>query len=531
MNKDKVTGSYYTPHDLVDFMITYLKREQQDFSCILEPSAGDGRFLSLLLQETLHIDAIELFEEKVRYIQDTYSDHRLQVIRNDFIDYASHYTGSYSLIIGNPPYINLKVMDSETVEKARQLCEKAGLAKNAMQNMWLAFVVGACQLLKKNGAIFFVLPMEFLQVQYAEKLREYLEEKFNTIHIVSFRETIFTEIEQEICLVYLTNKKKKTKHILYGIYQNASSREPLCVNLIQKNKPLQKWSNAILSDEEISILKEKTKQYTKIETMGQIAPGIVTGGNKYFILTENQVDEFQCRKFVLPIVQKASFIYKNTIEIDNSVLESIKQKNKPLYLLNLAKVSEELPEALEEYLKWAGEQKIADTELKNRFKCANRNPWYGVPIVNKGDVVFFKRYDILPRIYINRANVHTTDAGYHIRLKQEFDAASFVFCFFNSMTLAECEFNGRYYGGGVSELVPSEFKKLTIPYREISQVDIAELNRKFVTKAPLEEIVRFVNDRTICNDLTESDVRKFETIRWKLIQRRIAKEKGETGNE
>lgn len=65
--------------------------------------------------------------------------------------------------------------------------------------------------------------MEFLQVQYAEKLRGYLEQKFNTIHIISFEQSIFPEIEQDVCLVYLTNKQRCPAHILYEIYREAKA--------------------------------------------------------------------------------------------------------------------------------------------------------------------------------------------------------------------------------------------------------------------------------------------------------------------
>ena len=43
MNTDKETGSYYTPYELVRFMVKYLNEKEQDFSCVLEPSVGDGR--------------------------------------------------------------------------------------------------------------------------------------------------------------------------------------------------------------------------------------------------------------------------------------------------------------------------------------------------------------------------------------------------------------------------------------------------------------------------------------------------------
>ena len=60
--------------------------------------------------------------------------------------------------------------------------------------------------------------MEFLQVQYAEKLREYLEKVFNTIHIIVFQEALFPDIEQDVCLVYLTNKSNVAEHIRYEIW-------------------------------------------------------------------------------------------------------------------------------------------------------------------------------------------------------------------------------------------------------------------------------------------------------------------------
>ena len=38
MSTDKETGSYYTPYELVRFMVKYVKEKGQDFSTVLEPS-------------------------------------------------------------------------------------------------------------------------------------------------------------------------------------------------------------------------------------------------------------------------------------------------------------------------------------------------------------------------------------------------------------------------------------------------------------------------------------------------------------
>ena len=158
MVSDKLSGTYYTPPDAIQFMIEYLKREQQDFSNVLEPSAGDGRFLPLLQGCAEHITAIELFQEKVDNMNREYAGDSCTIVKDNFLDFAVSTLERYSLIIGNPPYINKKLMKEDDIEKARNICVEAGLKETVMQNMWLAFVVGACRLLQPGGSIFFVLP-------------------------------------------------------------------------------------------------------------------------------------------------------------------------------------------------------------------------------------------------------------------------------------------------------------------------------------------------------------------------------------
>lgn len=523
MRTDKETGSYYTPVELVQFMIRYLKKRKQNFSCVLEPSVGDGRFLSALLPISGEVRAVELFEKKVEDVRARFQSEKLEVMKCDFLEYAMQSSNKYSLIIGNPPYISPKVMEKEELELAKQLCEREGLQRSVMQNMWLAFVIGATRLLDQDGSIFFVLPAEFLQVQYAEKLRVHLEKMFNVIHIITFRERIFPEIDQEVCLVYLANGKKRVPYILYETYQNALSTKSVFRNEIKKNKPLKKWSNAVLLDEDILLLKKMSAKYKKIEEMGESAPGIVTGGNKFFILTEKQVREYDCMKYTLPILQKSSYVNENTIIIDEDTIDDLKKKNRPMFLLNLSKIEEKLPSKLKKYLDKIKDEKVGEVKLSQRYKCANRTPWYGVPIVNKGDIIFFKRYHVVPRVYVNRADIHTTDAGYHIRLNKGWDKDSFAFCFYNSLTLAQCEFQGRYYGGGVSELIPSEFKELPVPYYKIAKEDIELLNQMFQKKQVIEDIVSFVNSKTISKNMDLDTVMGLEQIRKTLVKRRISR--------
>lgn len=218
--EDKLSGSYYTPFRTVQFMKEYLAREHKIYKRVLEPSVGDGRFVDVFEKEE-NIErfvGVELIEEKVRQLKNKRYSEQTEIVTDDFLNFSEKTNEKYQLIIGNPPYINIKNMEDDSKKKAKEICEKYKLSSSLMQNMWVAFVLAAVSCIERDGTIFFVLPMEFLQVQYAEKIRLFLEEHFDTIHILSFKERMFPEIEQESCLVYLTNEFKNQPYINFNLY-------------------------------------------------------------------------------------------------------------------------------------------------------------------------------------------------------------------------------------------------------------------------------------------------------------------------
>ena len=177
---------------------------------------------------------------------------------------------------------------------------------------------------------------------------------------------------------------------------------------------------------------------------------------------------------------------------------------------------------MKKYLVEIGEKEnTSKIKLKDRYKCRNRKPWYGVPIVRNGDLFFFKRYDKIPRICVNEADIYTTDIAYNMRLNSEYDKSSMAFCFYNSLTLTQCEFYGRYYAGGVSELTPSEFKRLAIPYRKIDKKDIERLSEMFKESEDVDKIIAFVNSKTIEKEWEYKQILRLDEMRRKLMERRL----------
>ncbi len=522
--EDKLLGSYYTPFRTVQFMKKYLAREHKTYKSVLEPSVGDGRFLDAFGNEEniQSFVAIELMEEKVKQLKNKRYSEQVEIITDDFLNFSEKTNEKYQLIIGNPPYINIKNMEDTSREKAKEICEKYLLPSSLMKNVWVAFLLAAVSCLERDGTIFFVLPMEFLQVQYAEKIRLFLEEHFDTIHILAFKERMFPEIEQESCLVYLTNEFKNQPYINFKMYAKLDSDIPYYISKIERNKPLKKWTNAILSDSDIDLLNLIDSKYKKVSEVCDASPGIVTGANNEFILTKKQVEQLECKEFILPTISKSNMLNGQFI-LTQDVVQKIEEKGNRIYLLNLLHVDEALFSAqLKEYLTVIGEKENASKiKLKSRYKCRNRKPWYGVPIVRNGDLLFFKRYDKIPRVCVNEANLYTTDIAYNMRLNPVYDKSSMAFCFYNSLTLTQCEFYGRYYAGGVSELTPSEFKKLAIPYREISKNDIERLSELFKENEDIDKIIAFVNSKTIEKELEYKQILRLDQMRRKLMGRRL----------
>ena len=89
-----------------------------------------------------------------------------------------------------------------------------------------------------------------------------------------------------------------------------------------------------------------------------------------------------------------------------------------------------------------------------------------------------KRAHHFPRLVLNRADAYTTDTAYRIFPKEN-QAESLVYSFVNSLTCLTAEIEGRHYGGGVLELVPSEMEAVACSGRGRGQAELRIADGKF----------------------------------------------------
>lgn len=100
---NKLTGSFYTPEKLIEYMTEYAQKRISPRN-ILEPSAGDGRFVKFLKKFSSSVSLVEIEEEKAVELNNLYGNN-CEIYCDDFLKFAMEHKTQYDLIIGNEAVI------------------------------------------------------------------------------------------------------------------------------------------------------------------------------------------------------------------------------------------------------------------------------------------------------------------------------------------------------------------------------------------------------------------------------------------
>ncbi len=529
MNK-KNTGSYYTPNYLAEFVacrvLAHFKDKKNTLQ-ILEPSVGDGSFIKAIKKTenfkklSLDLTAIEINGKELSKAKRLWKLPNAEFIKQDFLDFSSQ--KKYSAILGNPPYIKKNRLTASQFEKCKEIHLAENLSEKSVKNIWASFVVKSNRLLETDGVLAFVLPSELLQVKFTEEIRTFLQQKFQRLEIFTFNELMF-ECKGQDTVVLFAYKKHSEAGIFYSKIANENQIINSQIDLTKNDALISsnvKWTHHILSSEEIEFVERLGNRLKNISYYCNSKPGIVTAANNYFIVDKETEEKYNLSQYTSPIIQKGLFV-NGSVVFDKKDYDELVESNHPAKIIIFKDSDKEsFSEKVKEYIK-LGE----DQELQTRYKCRIRNNWFVIPnIAEKPQGFFFKRCHHYPKILENSAKVFVTDSAYKIEMKEDFDIKSFIYSFYNSLTLTFAEMEGRYYGGGVLELVPSEFKKLPIPYIKTTEEQFEKYRNKFEEKENIENILDSYDSKILKDalDLTTDQVESIQLIRKKLINKRLRK--------
>lgn len=553
MPNKKNTGSYYTPEILSDFLINHIftKYLTSKNLSILEPSCGDGQFISSLFKH-IHCDNYTKFDLTICDINDVEiaktlefipnsNKTSLHVVNNDYLDFFLNNDSKYSLIIGNPPYIRKKNLLEQQIKICEEVHNKVkskypNLLKstNKINNIWTAFVESAIMSLEDNGVMCFVIPAEIMHVNYTKELRRLIQIYFDKVEIFAFNELIFDGIQQDVvALIGIKGVENNDNHgvSFYQVNRLEDLNEPKFTELHNNIHRLQldKWTNYILTDQELDYIENLKSQFFPINKYCKRAQvGIVSAANDYFILGHNEVTQNglnEVNGLIKPILPKGS-ILPNVLNFTDGDLKRLFENNKRVSFVQFSNLPKNLLGTVENQYIEKGEQSIENSnkgQLHKRYKMLKRDNWYHIPSVWYSEGLFIKRSHMFPKIIVNSTNALATDSFYRLEMNENYNIRNLAFAFYNTLTFILSELEGRFYGGGVLELTPIEFKNLSIPYSAlITDAQFTELDMMLRANMPIDKILDFT-DKILFTETT-INIHQLRNIRMRLVNRRIKKQ-------
>ena len=377
-SSQKLSGSYYTPRWLAEFIMRWVLSSNS--KNILEPSCGDGIFFDVLPHEFKDI-SIRGFD--INNIATAICVSKLQrlpvksaISTQDFLQWAiENFTSdspeTFDAVVGNPPFIRYQYWDSQMQERAQKLYNLMGMKFSKHTNAWIPFVIASIKFLDAGGHLGMILPSELLHVLYAKGLRDYLLQECSQILIIDPEDLWFEDTLQGVIVLMAkkkTSQDQKTDGIAIihtkGKTFSESSPSDLFSNAdyVDGDFLKDKWTYALLTQEERNAYKSICS-LPNVFSFSEIATadvGIVTGANKFFLVSDSVVDKYHLQAVAHPMFGRSEhcpgIIYNQEQHEENS------QKGLPTNFLYFFSPEDEL--TYKEYLDVGVEEK-----LPNRYKC------------------------------------------------------------------------------------------------------------------------------------------------------------------
>lgn len=544
----KLRGGYYTPRVICDFLAEWAI--QGPSATVLEPSCGDGKFLRaaadvllakgarpLEVAQNIHGVEIDKGEAQKAVLQLRASgipQQEGQIEVGDFFAYCKKHLRDQRLfdaILGNPPFIRYQSFREEQREPAFELMARAGMKSNRLTNAWVPFLLASSLLLNERGRLAMVIPAELLQVKYAAGLRRFISDYFSQVTLITFKTLVFDDIQQEVIL--FLGERGRTEQL--GIrtielndiaalstydHEQVSNSE-----LKPMDHSTEKWTQYFLHTTQIELLR-KLRAHPKLRHADKVIDvdvGVVTGLNKFFVLTEQQIQEGSLNKYTERIVSRSAHL--GGIIFKDADWKANAHKQYPSFLLRPPDVAfEKLPAPLKRYI-----TKGEDEGIHTGYKCSIRNRWYIVPSVWKPDAFMLRQIHSYPKLVVNEAGATSTDTIHRVKLTNGLEKQTIAAAFLNSLTFAFAEIVGRSYGGGVLELEPNEAEELPLPLKGAEKLNPSLLHELLLTNDI--EAVLDITDQVLLVEglgLSKKETKSLRVI-WKTLRdRRINRKRKST---
>lgn len=469
-------GQFATPstlaYQILEYALSFLPNNEP--IRFLDPAIGSGAFYSALQASAISHPiqtalGFEIDEHYALPAQELWAKTPLQIKQADFttIRPPTSHSELFNLLICNPPYIRHHHIASEDKTRLQQIAKSTfGVNLNGLAGMYCYFLALAHHWMQPNGVAAWLIPSEFMTVNYGNAIRHYLLNKVTLLHIHRFdpNDVQFDDALVSSAIVFFRNTTPPENNKILFSYGG-----DLIKPTISKIIPVNELANEPKWTRFPKETARKIWEGPKLQDFFQIKRGLATGDNDFFILTKDQIESLKLpRDYFRPILPSPRYIDDNEILADkqgNPIIE------RQLFLLdcNLKEVDiqERFPN-LWNYLQ------TGIPQVSTRYLCSKRNPWYSqenrppAPIL----CTYIGRSSIKReqpfRFILNHSQATAPNVYLMLYpkppltqlLKSDPSIIRQIWNWLNNIQISELLDEGRVYGGGLHKIEPKELANL-----------------------------------------------------------------------
>jgi hypothetical protein len=494
-------GQFATPPGLALQIATYARQqwaERKDLVRFLDPALGTGSFYSALRQIfppslIAHAAGMEIDRSFARTATSLWEATGLRVIEADFTKAEpppKH--RRYNLLLANPPYVRHHYLSREYKEQLqRTVACDLGLRMSGLGGLYCYFLLLADRWLSDGGLAAWLIPSEFMDVNYGQALKRYLTHHVKLLHVHRFSpaDVQFADALVSSAVVIFTKAVPPVGHTvrftLGGTLLRPQLEQYISLSVLRKGR---KWTN---HPRTASRGAHAWDPAPMLGDLFRIKRGLATGANDFFILPREDAARWGIpAAFTKPILPSPRHLPVQVIEADRD--------GHPITTPVLALIDCDRPEDelrvqypnFWEYLQTGKRRGIAKGYLASR-----RFPWYSQEkrepapflctymgrqsdgrkpfrfIWNQSLAVASNLYLLLYPKGALRAALARTPRAYAdvFTALQEIDTDAFVR-------------EGRVYGGGLYKLEPKELGRIraTPILKRVRGLSVAQQGELFV---------------------------------------------------
>ncbi len=444
----------------------------------LDPAIGTGAFYSALLRAVpkQRIESAVGYEIDGHYGKESealWGGTGLRVRIEDFTRAMPPNGGGEkaNLVVCNPPYVRHHHIGAEEKLRLRAVAERAaGVRLSGLAGLYCYFLCLVHPWMSKGGVAAWLIPSEWMDVNYGDKVKEYLLSRvtLERIHRFDPLEVQFEDALVSSAVILFRNTPPAGAHHVQFTYGGTLSEPRLSYRVqAEELRGEGKWTRY----PHASADKSRSESGPRLSDLFKIQRGLATGANEFFIITEEQAERRRIpREFLTPILPSPRHLTTNEVAAD--------QEGVPLLIRKLFLLTCNLPEAevrAKHPVLWTYLREGIEAGVRERYLAKHRYPWYsqekrppapllctymGRNLSKRGGAFRF----ILNHSKATAANVYLMlypKPALRKEMEKNRSLLRSIWETLNGIPAEALTGEGRVYGGGLFKMEPKELGKVS----------------------------------------------------------------------